>query len=80
MCWAEKLTAFDFHIEYCKVKLNFTNASLKRLDIMKLNDNEKNNDYFLSTLWNKLHNQKWQSKLLKNEELSTMFKLAALIT
>ncbi len=46
---------------------------------MKLNDSEKNNDYFLSTLQNKLCNQKCQSELLKNEEVSTMIKLAALM-
>jgi len=45
---------------------------------MKLNDNEKNNDYFLSILQNKLHNQKYQSELLKNEEVLTAIKLAAL--
>jgi len=45
---------------------------------MKLNDSEKNNDYFLSTLQNKLHNQKCQSELLENEEVSTAIKLAAL--
>jgi len=44
-----------------------------------LNDSEKNNDYFLSTLWNKLHNQKCQSELLKNEEVLTAIKLAALM-
>jgi len=47
---------------------------------MKLNDNKKNNDYFLSTLRNKLRNQKCQSELLKNEEVSTAIKLAALTT
>ncbi len=80
MRWAEKLAAFDFHIEYCRDKLNSANVSSKRLDIMKLNDSEKNNDYFLSTLQNKLHNQKCQSELLKNKEVSTMIKLAALMT
>jgi len=45
---------------------------------MKLNDNEKNNDYFLSILRNKFHNQKYQSELLKNKEVSTAIKLAAL--
>ncbi len=79
MCWAEKLTAFDFHIEYCKDKLNSANASLRKLDIMKLNDSEKNNDYFLSTLQNKLRNQKCQSELLENEEVLTAIKLAALM-
>ncbi len=46
---------------------------------MKLNDSKKNNDYFLFTLQNKLRNQKCQSKLLKNEEVLTMIKLAALM-
>jgi len=46
---------------------------------MKLNDSKKNNDYFLSTLQNKLHNQKYQFELLKNEEVSTAIKLAALM-
>ncbi len=45
---------------------------------MKLNDNEKNNDYFLFTLQNKLCNQKCQSELLENEEVLTAIKLAAL--
>ncbi len=79
MRWAEKLAAFDFHIKYRKDKLNFANASSRRLNIMKLNDSEKNNDYFLSTLRNKLRNQKCQSELLKNEEVLTAIKLAALM-
>ncbi len=58
MRWTEKLAAFDFHIKYRRDKLNFANVSSRRLDIMKLNDSEKNNDYFLSTLQNKLYNQK----------------------
>ncbi len=78
MRWAEKLTAFDFRIEYRRDKLNFANASSRRLDIMKSNDSKKNNDYFLSTLRNKLRNQKCQSELLENEEVSTAIKLAAL--
>ncbi len=69
----------DFHIKYHKNKLNFTNASSRRLNIMKLNDSKKNKDYFLFTLQNKLHNQKCQSELLKNKEVSTMIKLAALM-
>ncbi len=80
MRWTEKLVAFDFHIEYRRDKLNSANASSRRLNIMKLNDSKKNNDYFLSTLQNKLHNQKCQSKLLKNEEVLTVIKLAALTT
>jgi hypothetical protein len=47
---------------------------------MKSNDSKKNNDYFLSTLQNKLRNQKYQSELLENEEVSTVIKLAALMT
>ncbi len=78
MCWAEKLTAFDFHIKYCRDKLNFANASSKRFNIMKSNDSKNNNDYFLSTLQNKLRNQKCQFKLLENEEVLTAIKLAAL--
>ncbi len=46
MRWTEKLTAFNFNIKYHKDKLNFTNASLRRSDIMKLNDSKKNNDFF----------------------------------
>ncbi len=79
MHWAEKLTAFDFHIKYHKDKLNSANVSLRRLDIIKLNDNKKNNYYFLSTLQNKLCNQKCQSELLKNEEVLTAIKLTALM-
>jgi len=45
---------------------------------MKSNDSKKNNDYFLFTLQNKLRNQKCQSELLENEEVSTAIKLAAL--
>ena len=47
---------------------------------MKLNDSEKNNDYFLSTLQNKFCNQKCQSELLENKEVLTAIKLAALMT
>jgi len=47
---------------------------------MKLNDSKKNNDYFLSTLQNKLRNQKCQSELLENEEVLTTIELAALMT
>ncbi len=78
--WAEKLAAFDFHIKYHRDKLNSANASSRRLNIMKLNDSKKNNDYFLSTLQNKLRNQKCQSELLENEEVLTTIELAALMT
>ncbi len=80
MRWTEKLIMFDFHIKYCKDKLNSANASLKRFNIMKLNDSKKNNDYFLSTLQNKLRNQKCQFKLLENKEVSTVIKRAVLMT
>ncbi len=79
MHWIEKLAAFDFYIKYCRDKLNSANASSRRLNIMKLNDSEKNNDYFLFILQNKLSNQKCQSELLENEEVLTTIKLAALI-
>ena len=79
MCWTEKLAAFDFHIEYHRDKLNFANASSRRLNIMKLNDSKKNNNYFLFTLWNKLCNQKCQFELLENEEVLTAIKLTALM-
>ncbi len=46
---------------------------------MKSNDSKKNNDYFLSTLRNKLRKQKCQSELLKNKEVSTVIKLAVLM-
>ncbi len=54
MRWAEKLAAFDFHIEYHRGKLNSANASLRKLNIMKLNDSKKNcncncNSYTLVT-------------------------------
>ena len=70
---------FNFHINYHRDKLNFVNASLRRFNIMKLNDSEKNNDYFLSILQNQLCNQKCQSELLKNEEVLTAIKLTALM-
>ncbi len=78
MHWAEKLAAFDFHIKYRRDKLNSANVLSRRFNIMKSNDSKKNNNYFLFTLQNKLRNQKCQSKLLKNEEVLTAIKLAAL--
>ena len=63
MRWVEKLVAFDFNIKYRKRKLNFVDASFKKSDIMKSNDNEKNNDDFLSILRNKFRNQEYQFKL-----------------
>ncbi len=47
---------------------------------MKSDDSEKNNDYFLPTLRNKLRNQECQPELLENEGVPTAIKLAALTT
>ncbi len=47
---------------------------------MKPDGSEKNNDYFLPTLRNKLRNQECQSELLGNEGVSAAIKLAALTT
>ena len=44
------LLAFDFVIEYYKEKLNLANTPLKRLDIIKLREKEKDGNIFLSTL------------------------------
>ena len=60
--WTEKLIAFDFIIKYCRRKLNFANASSRRSDIIKFDDNENNNDDFLFILRNKFRNSKCQSK------------------
>ena len=54
---------FNFIIEYYKNKLNFTNALLKKLNIVKSNNSENNNNNFLFILRNKLHNQKYQFDL-----------------
>ena len=50
ICWAEKLAAFDFTIEYCKGKFNPADVLSRRPDIVKLDDSENNNDNFLLTL------------------------------
>ena len=60
--WTKKLIAFDFIIEYRKRKLNFANASLRKSDIIKFDDNKNNNDDFLFILRNKFCNSKCQSK------------------
>ena len=59
MRWAKKLVAFDFNIEYRKNKLNSTNASSRRLDLMKSNDSENNNDDFLFILRHKLRSREY---------------------
>ena len=58
----KKLIAFNFIIEYCRKRLNLANVSSKRFDIIKLDDNENNNDNFLFILRYKLRNSKCQSK------------------
>ena len=78
--WSEKLITFDFNIKYRKKKLNFVNASIKRFDIIKSNDSEKNNDDFLFILRNKLRNQKYQSELQRNNRILVVVKLALAIT
>ena len=78
--WTKKLIAFDFIIEYYKKKLNFANASLKRSDIMKLNDSENNNDDFLFILWNKFCNLKCQSKQTQIRNEFANIKLTILTT
>ena len=60
--WTKKLIAFNFIIKYCKRKLNLANASLKKLNIIKFDDNENNNDNFLFILRNKFRNSKCQLK------------------
>ena len=78
--WAEKLIAFDFTIEYCKNKLNSANASSKKSDIMKSNDNDKNNDKFLFILRNKLRNQNYQFDLQSDQRVFATIKLATSTT
>ena len=77
---SEKLIAFDFNIEYRKIKLNFVDTSFKKFDIMKSNDSEKNNDDFLSILRNKFRNQKYQFELQRNNRILVVVKLAIAMT
>ena len=78
--WVEKLIAFDFTIKYRKNKLNFANASSKRFDIMKSNDNENNNDKFLFILRNKLRNQNYQFDLQSDQRVFVSIKFATSTT
>ena len=78
--WTKKLIAFDFIIEYRKKKLNLANASLKKFDIMKFDDNENNNDDFLFILRNKFCNSKCQSKQTQIRNEFVNIKLTALTT
>ena len=78
--WAKKLSAFDFTIEYRKKTLNPTNASLRKSDIIKSKDDEDVNNDFLFTLRNKLRNQFYQPKLLRDPKVSSAVKLAASTT
>ena len=76
--WTEKLIAFDFIIKYCRRKLNFANASSRRSDIIKFDDNENNNNDFLFILWNKFRNSKCQSKQTQIWDEFANIKLTAL--
>ena len=55
--------------------MNFANASLKRSDIMKFDNNENNNDDFLFILRNKFRNSKCQSKQTQIQNEFTNIKL-----
>ena len=76
--WTKKLIAIDFNIEYRKNKLNSTNASLKRLDFMKSNNSENNDDDFLFILRYKLRSREYQFEFQENYNVSIIIKLAAL--
>ena len=78
--WTEKLIAFDFIIKYRRKKLNFANASSKKFDIMKFDDNENNNHDFLFILRNKLCNLKCQSKQTQIRDEFANIKLITLTT
>ena len=78
--WTKKLITFDFIIEYRKRKLNFANASSKKSDIIKFDDNKNNNDDFLFILRNKLRNLKYQSKQMQIQNEFTNIKLTTLTT
>ena len=54
--------------------------SSKRLDIMKFNDNENNNDDFLFILRNKFYNSKCQLKQTQIRNEFANIKLITLIT
>ena len=56
----EKLITFNFIIKYRKRKFNSANASSKRFNIIKSNNNENSNDNFYFILRNKFRNQKYQ--------------------
>ena len=56
------------------------NASLKRSDIIKFDNNENNNDNFLFILRNKLCNSKCQSKQTQIQNEFTNIKLTTLTT
>ena len=78
--WIEKLIAFDFTIKYRKNKLNFANASSRKFDIMKSNNNDKNNDKFLFILRNKFRNQNYQFNLQNDQRVFATIKFATSIT
>ena len=58
--------------------MNFANASLKKSDIIKFDDNENNNDDFLFILRYKFCNSKYQSKQKQIRDEFMNIKLTAL--
>ena len=80
ICWTKKLIAFDFIIKYCKKNLNFANASSRKSDIIKFDDNKNNNNDFLFILRNKFCNLKCQSKQTQIRDEFVNIKLTILTT
>ena len=78
--WTKKLITFNFIIKYRRKELNFANASSKKSDIIKFDDNENNNDDFLFILRNKFRNLKCQSKQTQIQNEFANIKLTTLIT
>ena len=76
----KKLTAFDFIIKYRRKKLNFANASLRKSDIIKFDNNKNNNDDFLFILRNKFYNSKCQLKRTQIRNEFANIKLTTLTT
>ena len=69
---------FDFIIKYCRKKLNLANASLKKFDIIKFDEDENNNNNFLFILRHKFCNSKYQLKQAQIRDEFVNIKLTAL--
>ena len=76
--WAEKLSAYDFYIEYRKGKLNPADGPSRRPDLMKPDGSEENNDAFLPTLQNKLRIREFQPEVQENTGVPATVRLSAL--